>query len=113
MAEHILADHYKGDTFDGEQFTILINNSPSDLTDAHIKMDVRKIKTGTAVLRLSTDAGGISITEPASGIFQIDPQIIDIPAAKYFYDIQITYPTGLVKTYIEGTWTILQDVTYG
>lgn len=108
-----LPEHKKGDTFNGQQFTLNINGSPADLTGASIRMDLRKVKTGPYVLRLSTDNGGISILVPVSGIFQINPQIIDVQAATYFYDIETTFQDGTVKTYIDGTWLISQDVTYG
>jgi hypothetical protein len=112
MYTYNFPDHYKGDTFEGKVFTITVNGSPAGLLGATIKMDLRKDKKETTplTLRLSTESG---ITILGEDSFQIDPQIIDIPAKEYVHDIEITYANGDIKTYIEGTWKILQDVTHG
>jgi len=106
--------HIKGDTFDGAQFTLSLNGSAIDLTDAIITMDMRLTPSGVSVKRLtSVGDADITIGTPASdGIFTINNQIIDVDAGKYYYDIQTEFPDGTVKTYIQGIWLIIQDVTY-
>lgn len=115
MATLTLPDHIKGDTFPGQQFTVLVNEAPLPLAGAVITMDLRKDERANSerVLRLSTTLGTISIINAAGGVFQINKQIIDIPAKQYNYDIEIVLANGDVKTYISGTWTILQDITHG
>jgi hypothetical protein len=111
-----LPTHIKGDTFDGVEFTLVLNSAPVDLTNAVIDMDVRKKVNpkSSSLLRISSTTGGIEIGTPAtSGIFSIVPQIVDIAAGEYVYDIQIAFPDGEVKTYIAGDWTITQDITHG
>jgi hypothetical protein len=107
-------DHLKGDTYEGTKFTINVNNAPLSLTGAFIKMS---LKTNKSAVRsdfdLSTTNGRLLITNATAGTFQVVPQIIDIPATLYYYDIEITLPNGKVKTYIEGQWKIEQDVTTG
>ena len=105
-------DHIKGDTFVGTQFTIQVNGSPLNLTNVSIEMMLRKSETSPVALKL-TKGSGITVNNAAAGIFSIDEQIIDIPSAKYLYDIEITLPNGEVKTYIGGTFKIIQDITYG
>lgn len=105
-------NHKKGDTFNGIQFTVNVNALPSDLTGADIKMELRN-KNCIAVLGFSTGNGRITITDAVNGVFQINSGIIDIPVDTYNYDIQITYPVNIVKTYIEGTWKIVKEYTRG
>jgi hypothetical protein len=106
-------DHKKGDTFKGITFRITKNGETLDLTNATIKMSLKKDKSSiVSVLDLSTINTKIIILTPAtSGAFQIPPQIISVPAATYYYDIQLTLASGEVSTYIEGSWKILQDIT--
>jgi hypothetical protein len=111
-----LPTHIKGDTFDGVEFTLILNGSPIDLTDTQIDMDIRKktMPKGSRLLRISSLDGGMEIlSPPASGVFNIAPQIIDIPEGTYVYDIQFSFPNNEVKTYIAGEWTITQDITHG
>ena len=113
MEHYNLPSHVKGDTFNGILFTVTVNTVALDLTNAHIKMDLRLTPLGV-VAKTFSDGAGITISNsPTDGKFTIDAQIIDIAAANYYYDIEITLGNGLVKTYISGRWNILQDVTYG
>ena len=104
----------KGDTFDGILFTIIVNGSPLDLTDAHILMSLKLTSTGAVTQHFSSDNGdGITISSPVTdGKFVIDAQTISFAAATYRYNIKITLSNGIVKTYVGGSWKILQDVTY-
>lgn len=124
---HILPTHKKGDTFQGElfQMNLVVSGVPEpiDLTDVLICMDVRPAATKEKILRLTNyetgdldfPGGGITINDPTGGLWQIDKQIIDVKPGQYVYDIQFTFdPEGTpeIITYIEGTWTFVQDVTY-
>ena len=104
----------KGDTFDGVHFTLLVNTALVNLTGAVITMDLRLTKTGASVKRFtSVNDADITIDSPGTlGVFEFNNQIIDVDAGQYFYDIQILFPDNTVKTYIEGRWTVTQDVTY-
>jgi len=91
------------------------NNVALDLTGAVVEMDIRLTKTSTTSAKRFTSVGdaGITIVAPATdGKFILNRQIIDVDAAKYYYDLEITLADGTVKTYIYGFWPILQDITY-
>jgi hypothetical protein len=60
---------------------------------------------------LSTTDGSIVITNAPGGVISIPAKKIEVPFAKYLYDLQVTYPTGVVKTYMSGTWEIVADIT--
>jgi|WetSurMetagenome_2_1015567.scaffolds.fasta_scaffold283618_2 hypothetical protein len=104
-------DTVKNDTFEGVVFTVTVNTVALNLTNASIKMQLRNPDNYYLALELSTDNLKIEITNAMAGIFSIVKQIVIIPAMTYIYDIQITLGDGSVKTYIAGTWKILQDVT--
>ncbi len=106
-------DHRKGDTFAGVQFTIVKNGSPLDLTGASLRMEMRELTpTGSVGDTFTDDSdGGLTITDAANGVITFDEQVVDILAMLYYYDIEITLSNGDVKTYIVGTWIIIQDVT--
>jgi hypothetical protein len=59
--------------------------------------------------KLTSDAGGgITITDAANWIFKIDKQIINWLPRLYKYDITITMADGNKRTYITGTWQIVE-----
>lgn len=112
--EYNFDDHKKGDTFNGAEFTITVNSTPYVITGATITMSLVKRYGITPTLTLTNAvSGGLTITDGANGVFKIDEQVIDIDAGKYFYDIEIITADDVVKTYIEGTWTIIQDISEG
>jgi hypothetical protein len=106
--------HTKGDTFDGVEFTLLVNNTLVDLTGAIILMDLRLEKDGAKIEEFtSVGDANITISSPGTlGVFTFNNQTIDVTAARYYYDIEIEFQDGTKKTYIRGTWQITQDVTY-
>lgn len=112
MATYNFEPHIKGDTFKGCRFTVNVNNAPLNLTDCQIRMHLRTNPLHTAKYELSTTNGKIAIIDAENGIFEIPEQIIDIPAGYYYYDIEIIFLNGIVKTYINGRFEILQDITY-
>lgn len=100
-------DHTKNDTFRAVDFAV----SGTNLTGATIRMDMRI--GSTRFIRWDNGAnGGIEITNAATGQFRFTQKVIALDAGVYNYDIEIAI-AGVVDTYIGGTWTIVQDVTYG
>lgn len=107
METYNFPDHIKNDTFDGISFTVNVNGSPLNLTGASILASFKKNFDTTKTLASPDD---ITITVPTSGQFTIDQKVIDWPAGTYNYDIAMTLNTGVIKTYIKGTWTIVEDL---
>lgn len=101
--------HRKGDTFRALQFALKQNAVPVDLTESSISFQVRTSPTGSLALSFSI-GDGITLTDPAGGVFQIDEQVIDLDSALYYFDLEVTLSNGFVLTYLTGTWQILQDV---
>lgn len=106
-------NHYRGDTFEEKEITILVNGSPLDLTGSSIIWQVRKERHIAPVLEKTSEVdGGLTINDPTAGKFKIDQAIIDFKGGNYFHDIQITLADGRVKTYIKGTFTMEDDTTW-
>lgn len=105
--------HIKGDTFNQVAFELKIDSVAVNLTGAVIKMQLRKNANDVspALSLTSASSAGITITNATSGLFKINEQIIDIPVDTYQYDIQITFSSGVVKTYIAGSFNITPEIT--
>jgi hypothetical protein len=104
--------HKKGDTFEEVNFEYLLNSVALNLTGCTLRMQLRKEYGGIIYLSLTSVASaGITITSPTSGLFKINKQIININAFNYIYDIELTKADGTIKTYVEGTFLITNDVT--
>ena len=95
---HNFKSHRSGDTFKGKSFTF----------SAHPASDINKVELIThAGQKLSSDDGGITITDVAAWAFTIEKQIISWPPMTYKYDLVITMANGDVRTYIKGSWQIV------
>lgn len=102
--------HRRGDTWDGiNSISININGVPINLIGASVKMEFRQSIDSPVALTLSTNQNSIQIIN--ANTIRILPKLIEIPFAKYYYDLQVTYPNGTVKTYMEGSWEIVPDIT--
>ena len=105
--------HIKADTFDQVNFELKINNVAKNLTGAIIRMQLRMTADDTtpALSLTSVASAGITITSPTTGLFRINTQIIDIPVYDYEYDIEIRFADNTVKTYVQGIFSITQEIT--
>jgi hypothetical protein len=102
--------HKRGDTWDGiNKISITQNGIPVNLTNASIKMEFRTGIDTPVAMTFSTENSGITITSLSS--IKIMPRLIEVPFATYYYDLQVTFPAGVVKTYVSGTWIIVPDYT--
>ena len=107
-----LRDRILNDTFRSVEFTINVDGSPVDLTGTTIATEFRfRTKTGTVVKSVNNSAG-MTITDAVNGVVEIDEFTpVTWSPDTYYYDVQITFTDGTIKTYVQGTVKILQDVT--
>lgn len=102
--------HRRGDTWDGiNSISISVNGVPIVLSGASVKMEFRQDIDSPVVMTFSTEDGGINILN--ANTIRLMPRKIEVPFATYQYDLQVTYPTGVVKTYMAGIWPIVADIT--
>ena len=110
----VLKDRIKGDTFGSVNF--IIENSLGaaiDLTGATIKIQFRYRSKLGAIVRDMDIGTGITVPTPTNGILTIDAfEPIAYAIDTYFYDVEITFSDGRIKTYVQGTFKVLQDTTH-
>ena len=105
-----LKPRVKGDTSNLVRFTL----SPvTDITGATIRSQFRRGgKTNAVEVDLSIGSG-ITVEDAVNGIFVIDEITpLDWEIGNYNYDVQITFASGIIKTYVEGVMAVVQDTTY-
>lgn len=104
--------HVKGDTFSSRQisFSSVTNNSPIDLTGAEINIQFKENASSNVAYFWSTSDNSITIDNPTNGVITMIAKIINAPASKYIYDIQVNI-NGVIKTYFQGSQTIIQDIS--
>ena len=111
-----LKDRVKNDTFESVNFTLSdkTTGDPIDLTGISAQCQFRfSTKLGLVVLDV-TLGSGLTLTDAVNGIITIEgfePITWEVGCDKY--DIQITFPSEKIKTYVQGKVTILQDTTHG
>jgi hypothetical protein len=110
MTKYNFKDHVSGDTFNGVEFEMLNNDVAINLTNCAIKIQIKPENKGASVLTKNVGSG-ITITGPSLGVFRLDSFVCSLPAGYYDYDIQFTFPSGVIKTYISGKWRILKQIT--
>jgi hypothetical protein len=111
MATFPNIEHRKGDTFKQMNFQINVNGAPLDLTNAVIRMQLKRAYNDVPRLSLTTvDDNGLTITDAEAGQFKINEQIIDINAFNYIYDIEIDN-NGVINTWVSGEFLIKPNVT--
>ena len=113
MAIYNFPTQLSGDSFDGVNWTLTdANGDPMPITDATVKIQFRaRTKTGAIALELS-EADGIALGGVDSNEITVNAiNAVNLTPGIYYYDVEITFSDGSVKTYIEGTWTINQDTT--
>jgi len=102
--------HRRGDTWDGiNSISININGVPIVLSGAEVKMEFRQSLDSPVAITFSSTDGTIEILN--ANTVRIPPRKIEVPFSTYYYDLQVTYPTGVVKTYMAGSWKIGPDIT--
>lgn len=108
MAEYNIPTHLYGDTYEGLRFEFIINDEPAELDDATVKIEFRKGCKQSAPSLTLTELDGLSVF---GEYITINSFIPSLETGIYYYDIQITFPSGRVVTWVEGTWKISRDVT--
>jgi hypothetical protein len=103
---------FRGDTL-GDKFVVTSNGTtPQDLTGFTARLTVNTVKEPTVTdLPLFTVVGVIE--DAPGGVLLFNPSLgqVDQVPGKYFYDVELTTPTGKIITVAKGTYTIKQDIS--
>jgi hypothetical protein len=101
---------WRNDTW-SQIFTLTANNVPIVLTGSTITIQVRKTASSPDVLlTLSTTDSSIAIGGVNYNQITLS-KVVNLTAGSYVYDMNVTFPSGLVKTYVWGTFFVQEDIT--
>jgi hypothetical protein len=101
---------WRNDTW-SQVFTISANSVAVNLTGCTIIIQVRKTASSSDVV-LSLTSADTSIVIGGVSSNQITlKKVVNIAAGSYVYDMNVTFPSGLVKTYVWGTFFVQEDIT--
>jgi len=94
-----------------QTFALLADTTPIDLSGSTILIQVRPTPTSSVVaLELSTDDSSIGIGGVDNNQITLN-KIVDIAASTYVYDMNVTFPSGEVKTYLWGNFIVSEDIS--
>ena len=103
-------DAYRNDTL---SLVITLTDSAGaaiDLSTAAMKMEVRTRPDGTVKLTL-TEGAGLTVGGAGNNVVTV-AKVVDIDdCGSYYYDLQATYNSGVVTTYLKGMFNVLDDIT--
>lgn len=112
MKVYTIPAHRRGDTWNGfNTLSFVTSGVPLNFTGANIKMEFRQKPDYPVTFTFSTENSQIQFVDAGNAIIRVMPKVIEVPPSKYFYDLQVVYPNGVVKTYMVGTWNIFADIT--
>jgi len=101
---------WRNDTW-SQVFTITSNSVPVSLLGCTIVIQVRKTASASSIdLSLSTTDSSITIGGTNNNQITLK-KIVNIAAGNYLYDMNVTFPSGIVKTYIWGSFLVQEDIT--
>lgn len=105
-------EQYAGDTFNGIQLTATLNGSPIDLTNITIKIQF-KVSIEKASVKDLIIGTGLTLVDAVNGVFKIDSfTVFTTPnITNYLYDLEFTYSSGVVKTYMKGDFPVKHQIT--
>ena len=101
------------DTFNSFPLTYLDGNlDPISLVGAGVVVQFRKgCKTGVVVAQFALGTG-LTLVDAALGKIRVDEFICTWGAGTFFYDFEVTFASGVVKSWIEGQVIVTQDTTF-
>lgn len=103
---------YAGDTAEIQSFQILEDDEPLDLTGATVTMQARRGPGQPVLIDLTSVASaGIEITDETDGAFNVGGYENPNIEATLRYDLQVTFSSGDIRTYINGVYPIYAQVT--
>ena len=101
---------YAGDHMERVFILNLEDGTPIDLTGCSLLMQVKERKEDNRVWVTLTESDGLTIGGIDNNQIALYKRM-PLKCGKYYYDIQFTFPTGRVKTYIAGHLTVEGDVS--
>lgn len=103
---------WQGDTWTPGTITATSNDVAIDFTGWAAKVELRSAISGdVAVTLTSTPAAGITLTSLGVITMSMTSTQTAVLLGEYKYDLQMTNPSAVVKTYTYGTISVTADTT--
>lgn len=87
---------------------------PWDFTNYTARMQIRRtIESGTVMIELTTENGGLTFTNPAQGELTVEMTAVQTAglSSSGVYDLEIISTGGEVSRLIQGSFTLNLEVT--
>lgn len=112
LPQQIDYEIWQGDTWLPGTITATLNSTPINFTGYAAKMEIRHAITREVVLTL-TSSPAFGITLSSVGVITLSMTATQTAGllGEYVYDLQLTYPSGNIRTYTYGTITVYLDAT--
>lgn len=111
-ASYSIPAHVSGDTWGGiPSIVITINGSPPTNNVVSAKIQFRKSAGSSVVLTLSSDEADITIVDAVNWELRVEKKVVTLCAGTYLFDLQTIDADGDIKTFLKGSWEILEDIT--
>jgi hypothetical protein len=101
---------YRNDTLQKTVSVVDSTGSPVSFATADIKMQVRTKPDGEVLLEL-TEGNGLTVGGAGNNVITISKVVAIQGCGAYYYDIQATFATGVVSTYLKGAFIVQKDIT--
>lgn len=89
----------------------ILNDEVLNLTNMGLKIQFRAGNENGNIIKTISKGDGITYIDAANGIFEIDSFFVTMPVGTYFWDCVFVYASGVVKRYVEGTYTVIFRTT--
>ena len=101
---------YRNDTLE-LTFTITDGSAfPISLSTADVKMQIRNRPDGD-ILQTLTEGNGITVGGAGNNVVTVSKVISIENGGTYAYDLQATFASGVVTTYVKGYFILYEDIT--
>lgn len=102
---------YRGDTWQRAWLLEDGSGAPIDLTGASARLHVRD-DAGTLLVSASTADGRLTLTPAQGRIDMLVPaSAMAIAPGAYRFDIEVTFASGVRRTYEQDTLVVLEDIS--
>jgi hypothetical protein len=113
VARYNFPAYYIDSSFPETLITLTETDSgdPIVLTDAEIKLTIRKESVKGSTVQELTLSSGLTAIDLAAGQFKINEQILKIKEnVIHWYDLQVKFPNDSVMPYLYGSMMAYQNV---
>jgi hypothetical protein len=93
-----------------QTFSISADGVAVNLAGSTIIIQVRKTAYSSPADLTLTNGSGITITGVNSNMVVLN-KLVNIAAGNYVYDMNVTFPSGIVRTYVWGNFLVQEDIT--